>query len=60
MFNTPQDIPQPVAMAVTIEPAGGVPAPTGDKYLVGVFSRRTLVFQGASGSRSGSFKRDGH
>jgi anti-sigma-K factor RskA len=35
-FNTPQDLPRPVAMAVTIEPAGGVPAPTGDKYLVGV------------------------
>jgi hypothetical protein len=35
VFNTPPDIPQPVAMAVTIEPAGGVPAPTGDKYLVG-------------------------
>jgi hypothetical protein len=35
-FSTPQDLPQPVAMAVTIEPAGGVPAPTGDKYLVGV------------------------
>ena len=35
-FNTPPDIPQPVAMAVTIEPSGGVPAPTGDKYLVGV------------------------
>lgn len=34
-FSTPPDIPQPVAMAVTIEPAGGVPAPTGDKYLVG-------------------------
>ena len=34
-FNTPQDIPQPVAMAVTIEPTGGVPAPTGEKYLVG-------------------------
>jgi anti-sigma-K factor RskA len=26
---------QPVAMAVTIEPAGGVPAPTGARYLVG-------------------------
>lgn len=25
----------PVAMAVTIEPEGGVPAPTGDKYLIG-------------------------
>jgi hypothetical protein len=34
-FATPQDIPQPVAMAVTIEPDGGVPAPTGEKYLVG-------------------------
>ena len=34
-FATPVDIPTPVAMAVTIEPAGGVPAPTGDKYLVG-------------------------
>jgi anti-sigma-K factor RskA len=34
-FNTPPDIPQPVAMAVTIEPAGGVPAPTGERYLVG-------------------------
>jgi anti-sigma-K factor RskA len=29
-------IAPPVAMAVTLEPAGGVPAPTGDKYLVGV------------------------
>jgi hypothetical protein len=35
MFNTPQNLPQPVAMAVTIEPAGGVPAPTGAMYLVG-------------------------
>ena len=34
-FATPSDIPAPVAMAVTIEPAGGVPAPTGDKFLVG-------------------------
>jgi anti-sigma-K factor RskA len=34
-FATPQDIPQPVAMAVTVEPDGGVRAPTGDKYLVG-------------------------
>jgi anti-sigma-K factor RskA len=33
---TPPDIPTPVAMAVTLEPEGGVPAPTGDKYLVGV------------------------
>jgi anti-sigma-K factor RskA len=36
VFNTPADIPTPVAMAVTIEPDGGVAAPTGDKYLVGV------------------------
>ena len=36
LFNTPADIPPPVAMAVTLEPAGGVAAPTGDKYLVGV------------------------
>jgi anti-sigma-K factor RskA len=34
-FATPPDIPAPVAMAVTVEPEGGVPAPTGDKYLVG-------------------------
>jgi anti-sigma-K factor RskA len=26
----------PAAVAVTLEPAGGVPAPTGDKYLVGL------------------------
>jgi anti-sigma-K factor RskA len=35
-FDTPPDIPKPVAMAVTLEPAGGVPSPTGAKYLVGV------------------------
>jgi anti-sigma-K factor RskA len=34
-FNTPVDIPPPAAVAVSIEPAGGVPAPTGDIYLVG-------------------------
>jgi anti-sigma-K factor RskA len=34
-FATPADIPPPTAMAVTIEPEGGVPAPTGDRYLVG-------------------------
>jgi anti-sigma-K factor RskA len=34
-FSTPPDIPAPAAVAVTIEPAGGVPAPTGDMYLVG-------------------------
>jgi anti-sigma-K factor RskA len=26
---------QPVAVAVTLEPAGGVPAPTGERYLIG-------------------------
>ena len=35
-FDTPPDIPAPVAIAVTLEPAGGVPAPTGEKYLVGL------------------------
>jgi anti-sigma-K factor RskA len=35
-FETPPDIPQPVALAVTIEPEGGVPAPTGEKYLIGL------------------------
>jgi anti-sigma-K factor RskA len=34
-FRTPADIAQPVAVAVTLEPAGGVPAPTGEMYLVG-------------------------
>jgi anti-sigma-K factor RskA len=34
-FQTPSDIPAPVAIAVTLEPAGGVPAPTGARYLVG-------------------------
>jgi anti-sigma-K factor RskA len=35
VFATPPDIPQPVAVAVTLEPAGGVPSPTGPKVLVG-------------------------
>lgn len=34
-FNTPPDIPAPQAIAVTIEPAGGLPAPTGAFYLMG-------------------------
>ena len=34
-FATPPDIPVPVAMAVTDEPEGGVPSPTGNRYLVG-------------------------
>jgi len=36
MIDTPQDLPKPIAMAVTLEPEAGVPAPTGDKYLVGL------------------------
>jgi anti-sigma-K factor RskA len=35
-FNTPPTIPEPVAVAVTLEPAGGVPAPTGAMYLRGL------------------------
>jgi anti-sigma-K factor RskA len=35
-FSTAPDVARPVAIAVTEEPAGGVPAPTGDKYLVGL------------------------
>jgi hypothetical protein len=35
-FATRSDIPTPVAVAVTLEPDGGVPSPTGDKYLVGL------------------------
>jgi hypothetical protein len=38
IFNTPPDLLKPVAMAVTLEPDGRVPAPTGDKYLVGLAS----------------------
>jgi hypothetical protein len=34
-FSTPPDIPAPVALAVTLEPAGGVAAPTGERYLIG-------------------------
>jgi hypothetical protein len=38
-FSTPLDMPPPVAVALTDEPAGGVPAPTGEKYLVGLAQR---------------------
>ena len=34
-YETPVDIAPPTAVAVTLEPAGGVPAPTGAMYLVG-------------------------
>lgn len=35
IFITPTDIAVPVAVAVTLEPEGGVPAPTGERYLLG-------------------------
>ena len=35
-YMTPPDIAAPVAVAVTLEPAGGVPAPTGERFLVGM------------------------
>ncbi len=35
-YMTPVDIAPPLAVAVTLEPAGGVPAPTGERYLVGM------------------------
>lgn len=38
VFSTPSDLANAAAMAVTIEPDGGMPAPTGDKYLVGLLN----------------------
>jgi anti-sigma-K factor RskA len=35
-YMTPADIAPPLAVAVTLEPSGGVPAPTGERYLVGM------------------------
>lgn len=35
VFDTPVSLPTPRGMAVSVEPAGGVPAPTGDILLVG-------------------------
>jgi anti-sigma-K factor RskA len=35
-YMTPADIAPPIAVAVTLEPSGGVPAPTGERYLVGM------------------------
>ncbi len=35
IFRTPVDVAGPVTVAVTIEPEGGVPAPTGAFYLTG-------------------------
>ena len=36
VFTAPRDVGRVAAVAVTIEPDGGVPAPTGEKYLVGL------------------------
>ena len=36
VFTAPRDVARVAAVAVTIEPEGGVPAPTGEKYLVGL------------------------
>jgi anti-sigma-K factor RskA len=35
VVGTAANLPDPAAVAVTIEPEGGVPAPTGPMYLVG-------------------------
>lgn len=35
VIQTPSDIPPPAGVAVSLEPAGGVPAPTGAIYLAG-------------------------
>jgi anti-sigma-K factor RskA len=35
-FPMPPDVTAPQALAVTVEPAGGVPAPTGSRVLLGV------------------------
>ena len=35
-YMTPPDIGALVAVAVTLEPAGGVPSPTGERYLIGM------------------------
>jgi hypothetical protein len=35
VLNTPRDIVDPQVLAVTQEPAGGLPAPSGQMYLVG-------------------------
>ena len=34
VFMTPSDLAKPIAIALTIEPEGGVPAPTGNSSLV--------------------------
>ena len=35
ILDVPVDIQAPAVMAVTVEPAGGVPAPTSEPFLVG-------------------------
>jgi anti-sigma-K factor RskA len=39
LFDTPADLPAPSGVAISIEPEGGVPAPTGALYLVGLIRR---------------------
>jgi anti-sigma-K factor RskA len=39
VFDTPVDVPRPTGLAVSIEPEGGVPSPTGALYLVGLAGR---------------------
>jgi anti-sigma-K factor RskA len=36
VLTVPRDVARVAAVAVTIEPEGGMPAPTGEKYLVGL------------------------
>jgi anti-sigma-K factor RskA len=36
VIQTPLDLPAPTGMAVTVEPAGGVPSPTGERVLLGL------------------------
>lgn len=38
VFETPVSLPAPTGLAVSIEPAGGVPAPTGDIVLLGMLA----------------------
>jgi hypothetical protein len=36
VFETPLELPQPIGMAVPLEQDGGVPSPTGEKYMEGL------------------------
>jgi anti-sigma-K factor RskA len=39
VYTTPPDVPEPTGVALSEEPEGGVPLPTGQIYLVGLISR---------------------